>query len=495
MQSIGESLLKVSHNTITLSKVNEVYAKIHCERGEAMELSEYFTFYVPGYKFMPAFRNKIWDGKIRLFNTQNHNIYYGLMPYIEKFCHERGYTIEYDASVDLADEFSENEADEFIAKLKLPHEVRDYQKKAFVYAIRNRRGLLVSPTASGKSLIIYLITRYLKGKTLIIVPTISLVSQMFKDFKDYGLDSETYMHKITAGADKVSNKPIIVSTWQSIYKMPKEWFAQFDLVIGDEAHLFKAQSLTKIMTNLTECGYRFGLTGTLDGTQTHRLVLEGLFGRVKNVTTTKELIDTKKLADFKIKALVLKHDDVSCEANKKAKYQDEIDYLVSSEIRNKFITNLTISLKGNTLVLFQFVHKHGDVLHRMIADKAQNRKVFYVHGTVEAEERESVREITEKESNAIIIASYGTFSTGINIRNLHNIVFASPSKSKIRTLQSIGRVLRLGENKENATLFDIADDLTYKSRKNFTLDHFVERMKIYNEEKFEYKIYSINLKG
>jgi superfamily II DNA or RNA helicase len=249
------------------------------------------------------------------------------------------------------------------------------------------------------------------------------------------------------------------------------------------------------MTNLTECGYRFGLTGTLDGTQTHRLVLEGLFGRVKNVTTTKELIDAKKLADFKIKALILKHNKVSCEANKKAKYQEEINYLISSEIRNKFIINLTISLKGNTLVLFQFVHKHGNVLYRMIADKVENRKVFYVHGTVEAEERETVREITEKESNAIIVASYGTFSTGINIKNLHNIVFASPSKSKIRTLQSIGRVLRLAENKENATLFDIADDLTYKSRKNFALNHFVERIKIYNEEKFEYKIYSINLKG
>jgi superfamily II DNA or RNA helicase len=495
MQLIGGSLLKVSYNSITISKINEVYAKIHCEHGEAMELSEYFTFYVPGYKFMPAFRNKIWDGKIRLFNIQNNNIYYGLLPYIEIFCHERGYTIKYDASVDLADEFSENEADEFIAKFELPYEIRNYQKKAFIYAIRNRRGLLVSPTASGKSLIIYLITRYLKGKTLIIVPTISLVSQMFKDFKDYGFDSETYIHKITFGADKVSNKPIIVSTWQSIYKMPKEWFAQFDLVIGDEAHLFKAQSLTKIMTNLTECGYRFGLTGTLDGTQTHRLVLEGLFGRVKNVTTTKELIDTKKLADFKIKALILKHNKVSCEANKKAKYQEEINYLISSEMRNKFIINLTISLKGNTLVLFQFVHKHGNVLYRMIADKVENRKVFYVHGTVEAEERETVREITEKESNAIIVASYGTFSTGINIKNLHNIVFASPSKSKIRTLQSIGRVLRLAENKENATLFDIADDLTYKSRKNFALNHFIERIKIYNEEKFEYKIYSINLKG
>ena len=495
MQSNGESLLKVSHKTIlTVSKVNEVYAKIHCERAEAMELSEYFTFYVPGYKFMPAFRNKVWDGKIRLFNTQNHNIYYGLIPYLEKFCAEREYEIQYDSSIDLAEEFSEAEADAFISKLNLPHEVRDYQKKAFIYAIRNHRGLLLSPTASGKSLIIYLIVRYLRARTLIIVPTISLVAQMYKDFKDYGFDSDTFCHTITAGADKNTKKPITISTWQSIYKMPKEWFDQFDLVIGDEAHLFKAQSLTKIMSNLTDCGYRFGLTGTLDGTQTHRLVLEGLFGRVKNVTTTKELIETGKLAQFRIKALILKHEDEQCANHKKDKYQDEIDYLVSYPPRNKFITNLSVSLKGNTLILYQFVHKHGEPLYNMIKDKAGNRKVFFVHGGVEAEEREMVREVTESEEDAIIIASYGTFSTGINIRRLHNIVFASPSKSKIRTLQSIGRVLRLGENKEMATLFDIADDMTHKSRKNFTLEHFVERMKIYNDEKFDYKIYTINLK-
>jgi superfamily II DNA or RNA helicase len=248
------------------------------------------------------------------------------------------------------------------------------------------------------------------------------------------------------------------------------------------------------MTNLTDCAYRFGMTGTLDGTQTHRLVLEGLFGVVKQVTTTKELMDKNNLANLKIKALILKHSEEKCKEIKNFKYAEEINYLVASEERNKFITNLTISLKKNTLVLYQLVHKHGEPLYNMIKDKAGNRKVFFVHGKVDAEEREMVREITEKEENAIIIASYGTFSTGINIRHLHNIVFASPSKSKIRTLQSIGRVLRLGENKDKATLFDIADDLTHKSRKNFTLEHFVERMKIYNEEKFEYKIYTINLK-
>lgn len=459
-----------------------------------MELSEYFTFYVPGYKFMPAFRNKVWDGKIRLFDRQTNNIYAGLLHYIEKFCKERDYELDVDYELRTNEEFSLVEAEEFVKKLKLPFEPRDYQMKAFVHAIRNQRGLLLSPTASGKSLIAYLITRYLKCKTLIIVPTISLVAQMYKDFKDYGFDSDTYCHTITAGADKVSKKPIIISTWQSIYKMPKDYFNQFDLIIGDEAHLFKAQSLTKIMTSLTDCAYRFGLTGTLDGTQTHRLVLEGLFGAVKQVTTTKELMDESKLANLKIKALVLKHQEDNCKAVKNFKYAEEIDYLVSSLSRNKFITNLTISLKQNTLVLYQFVHKHGEPLYKMIKDRAGDRKVFFVHGGVEADEREMVREVTEKEQDAIIIASYGTFSTGINIRRLHNIVFASPSKSKIRTLQSIGRVLRLGENKDQATLFDIADDLTYKSRKNFTIEHFVERMKIYNDEKFDYKIYTINLK-
>jgi len=493
MQLIGRSLLKVS-SKITVSKVDEVYAKIHCEKGEAMELSEYFTFYVPGYKFMPAFRNKIWDGRIRLFNSQNHYIYYGLIPYIEKFCEERGYGFECDDSIDVAEEFSIDEAMAFIDTLGLPFEPRDYQVKAFVYAVRNKRNMLLSPTASGKSLIIYLITRYLNGRTLIIVPTISLVAQLYKDFKDYGFDSEQHVHQIFAGVSKYTDKSIVISTWQSIYKLPKEWFNQFDVVIGDEAHLFKAKSLTSIMTNLTDCAYRYGLTGTLDGTQTHRLVLEGLFGRVKKVTTTKELIDTGKLAKFKIKALILKHAEDVCKQSKNYKYQEEIEYLVGSVARNRFIRNLAISLKGNTLILYQLVEKHGKPLYGMIKDVSEERPLFFVHGKVGVDEREQVREITEQENNAIIVASYGTFSTGINIRNLHNVVFASPSKSKIRTLQSIGRGLRLGDNKEEATLFDIADDMTHKSRKNFTLDHFMERMKIYNEEKFDYKIYTINLK-
>ena len=493
MQSNGKNLLK-DYNNILISKVNDVYAHIHCESSMARELNEYFTFYVPGYKFMPQFRNKMWDGKIRLFDLRTSQIYYGLIPHLENFSKERSYNIIYNDNIEANEEFSLSEANDFVSSLSLPFSARDYQLNAFTYAIRNRRGLLLSPTASGKSLIIYLILRYYSCKTLIVVPTISLVAQLYKDFEDYGFDSDKHVHQIMSGAEKQTEHQVTISTWQSIYKMSKKWFSQFDLVIGDEAHLFKAKSLISILTKLETCKHRFGLTGTLDGTQTHRLVLEGLFGKVKKITTTKELIDTGKLAKFKIKCLILSYEDSVRNACKNYKYQDEIDFLITCYERNKFIKNLTHSLKGNTLLLYQLVEKHGKVLYNMIRENAGERKIFFIHGGVNVEEREDVRKITEQESNAIIVASYGTFSTGINIKNLHNIIFASPSKSKIRTLQSIGRGLRIGDNKEVATLYDISDDITYKSRKNFTIQHFSERMKFYNEEKFGYKIYTIKLR-
>jgi len=443
---------------------------------------------------MPAFRNKLWDGKIRLFNTQNHTLYAGLIDYVKKFASEREYKCEVSDNLELETEFSIKEATDFINKLNIPFQVRDYQLNSFIRCVRKNRALLVSPTASGKSLIIYLLTRYYNAKTLIIVPTISLVTQLSKDMEDYGYDSDKYIYQIMAGVDKNPDKQIVISTWQSIYKLKDDWFDQFDVVIGDEAHQFKAKSLTTLLSKMKDCKYRFGLTGTLDGTQTHKLVLEGLFGKQFSVTTTKELMDTGRLASFKIKALLLKHSEENCKTAKNYKYQDEIEYLVSNYERNRFIRNLVISLKGNTLVLFQLVEKHGKVLYDLISQSVRDREVFFVHGGIDVNQREYIRQLTEKQNNAIIIASYGTFSTGINIRNLHNIVFASPSKSKIRTLQSIGRGLRLGENKESAVLYDIADDISYKAKKNFTLMHFTERMKIYGEEKFEYKIYTIELK-
>jgi superfamily II DNA or RNA helicase len=479
---------------IEIERFDETYNKITCDPGIGFELSEYFTFEVPGAKFMPSVRNKVWDGKIRLYNVMSCLLYAGLNKYVEEFASKRNYQVIYKSDFS-ADEFSVKEAFEFLETIKLPskYQPRDYQIKAFVHAIRNRRSLLLSPTASGKSFIIYLITRYYHARTLIIVPTTSLVSQLASDFDDYGFVSDRFVHRIFAGQDKQTDKPVTISTWQSIYKMPKKYFEQFDVVIGDEAHLFKAKSLTSIMSKLSNCRYRFGFTGTLDGTQTNQLVLEGLFGPVRKVTTTAELIDQKHLTKFEIKAIILKYPDEIRKQVSKFDYQAELDYLVRNDARNKFIMNLTLSLSGNTLLLFQFVEKHGKVLYDMIKDCG--REVYFVHGGVDGEDREQIRKFLETQQNAIIIASVGTFSTGVNIPSLRNIISASPSKSKIRNLQSIGRVLRKSSGKDGATLYDIADDLTWKDRKNFTILHFMTRVAIYNEEKFDYKIYPVNLKG
>ena len=478
---------------LNVSKLDDVYLKIQCDPGTSQELSDYFTFTVPGARFMPQVQNRFWDGKIRLFNQMTKQIYFGLYPKVEEFCKQRNYKLDIkEDRAFLQQEFSLKEVDDLSKTIRLPEKYtpRDYQKRAIAHAIRNKRCLLLSPTASGKSLIIYMLSRFYPAKKLIIVPTTALVHQMASDFKDYGYQDD--VHKITAGADKQTDNEITVTTWQSIYKMPKKWFSQFGVVVGDEAHLFKAKSLVNIMTKLTVCPWRFGFTGTLDGSLTHKLVLEGLFGPVEKVTSTADLIKSKHLSKFKINIITLKYSEQSRTQLRRAKYQDEIDFLVRCDARNRFICNLCTSLDGNTLTLFNFVDKHGKVLYNMLQDA--NKPVFFVHGGVKGEERDRIRQIVEDEKTSIIVASYGTFSTGVNIRNLHNIVFASPSKSRVRNLQSIGRGLRTADGKREARLFDLVDDLRYKNWKNYSLEHFAERLKIYNEEEFPYKIYQVDLK-
>ena len=479
-----------------ISKKNEVYLNIKTEPNYARELSDFFTFEVPGARFMPSYRNKYWDGKIRLFNQMNGEVYVGLLPYIEEFAKRNELNIEYKEGVKDEGEHRTSILGGFVRRVSPKSkgktlQIRNYQMDAFTHAVRNNRSLLLSPTASGKSLIIYLLSRWYESeRVLILVPTTSLVEQMYSDFIDYGY-LEAKMQKIYQGHSREITKEVTISTWQSLYKMPKKFFEQFGCILGDEVHLFKAKSLTGIMNKLHLCKYRHGFTGTLDGTQTHRLVLEGLFGSVNKVTTTKDLMDNKTLAKLKIKCLVLQYPDADCKFMKDQNYQDEVDLIVRDERRNKFIVDLTTHLKGNTLLLFQFVEKHGSVLYDMLKDL--DRKVFYVHGGTDAQTRENIREITEKEKSAIIVASYGTFSTGINIRNLHNVIFSSPSKSRIRVLQSVGRGLRKGSEKSTATLYDIADDFTWKSRQNFTLRNFMERINIYNEEEFDYEIKNLKI--
>jgi superfamily II DNA or RNA helicase len=484
---------------LIVSKKNEVYLHIKAEPHIYYELADQFTFEVPNAKFSPQYKNKYWDGKIRLFNTQTGEIYIGLLDRIIRFCEDHEYTYEfsdnkfYGLPFEVNEGISKEGVKDYMTAISR-HAPRDYQVEGVYDALRHNRKLLISPTASGKSLMIYSVVRYYverQQNILIVVPTTSLVEQMYKDFADYGWDVGSYCHKIYAGKERETDSQVIITTWQSIYKLPKQYFARFNVVVGDEAHQFKSKSLISIMTKLCDAKYRFGFTGTLDGSQTHKWVLEGLFGPSYKIIKTDELMQKGHLAKLDIKILLLKHPP-----NRFDVFEDEVQYIINHTKRNNFIKNLTLDLKGNTLVLFSRVEGHGQPLYELINnDKVDDRHVFFIHGGVETDERERVREITEKENNAIIVASYGTFSTGINIRNLHNVVFASPSKSRIRNLQSIGRVLRKGENKVKATLYDIADDISYKSRKNYTLNHLIERIKIYNEENFNYDIVNIPIKN
>jgi len=484
---------------LIISKKNEVYLKIDAEPHIYYELSDQFTFDIPNAKFSPAYRNKHWDGKIRLFNTQKGEIYVGLLDRIIQFCKDHEYTYEfleseyYGLPFEVNDFISLEGVKDYINSIS-KYQPRDYQIDGVYDALRHNRKLLISPTASGKSLMIYSIVRYYVGNKkniLIVVPTTSLVEQMYKDFADYGWDVGSFCHKIYAGKERETDSQVIITTWQSIYKLPRKYFERFSVVVGDEAHQFKSKSLISIMTKLDNAKYRYGFTGTLDGTQTHKWVLEGLFGPSYKIIKTDELMKKGHLAKLDINVLLLKHPP-----NKFENFEEEVQYIIGHTKRNNFIKNLALDLKGNTLILFARVEKHGEPLYNLINNNniIENRNVFFIHGGVETEDREKVREITEKENDAIIVASYGTFSTGINIKNLHNIIFASPSKSRIRNLQSIGRVLRKGNQKTRATLYDIADDISYKSRKNYTLNHLIERIKIYNEENFDYDIVNIPLK-
>ena len=483
---------------LVISKKNEIYLKIDCEPHIKYELSDQFTFDVPGAKFMPQYRSRNWDGKIRLFNVQTGEIYAGLLDKLISFCDNHNYKFKlisnkYYGYPGEIDESISTEGVRDYMKSICSNEPRDYQINGVYDCLRYKRKLILSPTGSGKSMMIYSVVRYFveRGENiLLLVPTTSLVEQMYKDFKEYGWNVDEYCHKIYGGLSKDVKKKVTISTWQSIYKQDKSYFKDYGVVIGDEAHLFKSKSLISIMNKLHDATYRFGFTGTLDGTQTHKLVLEGLFGPTYKVIKTEQLIKKGYLSKLNIKVLLLSHKEKQFE-----NYEEEVQYLIGHERRNKFIKNLAINLKGNSLILFSRVATHGEPLYNLINSSVERgRKVFFIHGGVDTEERELVRKITEKESNAIIIASYGTFSTGINIKNLHNVVFASPSKSRIRNLQSIGRVLRKSNEKTSATLYDISDEIKYKGKVNYTLNHLIERIKIYNEENFDYEIITIDFK-
>lgn len=492
---------------VHLEYVNAAHVRIRSDPGILMELSEHFTYFKENYKFHPKYKARVWDGKIRLINRLTGICYAGLAQRIQQFCKNNDYTFSFDEQL-FYDNVSVKEVNDHLDTLNLPEwlDRREYQIEALVKCLRSRRRTLISPTSSGKSFMIYALATWYKRKTLIIVPNVGLVAQFKSDIESYGFKGviDTSMGGLLKDNDIPAD--IVISTWQSLdngkRSMPKQWFNQFGVVFGDEAHGAKADTLIKILTSMENTHYRFGTTGTLDDNNLNRATIEGLFGPQYKSTTTKTLMEQGYVTPLKIKCIVLKYpEQVRKEfhqrdpnTKKKKTYPEEVDFLVDYAPRNNFIKNLTLSLDGNKLVFFKKIEHGNSITATITAAATDNDKVFYIDGSVKGSQREEIRKAIEDEERAILIASLGTTSTGVSINKLHHMIAAAPQKSKIKVLQSIGRMLRQHDTKQEAVLYDIVDDIQYGSTKNFTLQHFEERAKIYDQEHFDYKIYNVSLK-
>lgn len=497
--------------TIRVYKKNEVYLYIDCSEGVAKELNEYFSFEAKKARFDPRVRNKIWDGKIRLFSLFKKELYVGLYLHLHEFCKARSYKIEkveteYGKALE-AEPVTYDQIESFCDSLHItdadgePIDVYDFQLDAIFRAVKYHRRLFLSPTSSGKSLIIYCIIRALLAKypdlkILIVVPQVGLVTQLHSDFKEYsqtnGWDVDANVAKVHVGMDKDPKHAVTITTYQSAIKHKPEFFKKYGCLIGDEAHQFEAKSLVTISNNCVNAKFRVGTTGSLNDSKTSQLVLEGIFGPVCQVATTKELQDRGIVAQLKIKCVVLKHNEEERRTFNKMKpkpdYAKEMDILVSHEARNRFIAKLAIAQTKNTLVLYRLV-RHGKALYDLIKKLAPERPVFLISGGTDIKVREQIRRLVEQIDDGIFVCSYGTFSQGINMKNLHYIVMGSPYKSRVKVLQSIGRGLRLHKEKLFATLFDIGDNLVYSgSKPNYSLDHMMQRIDLYNAEQFNYTI-------
>ena len=457
------------------------------------EISQYFTITIPDSQFMRKGHRKYWDGKLKLYNKRKSTLYSGLLKNLIEFAKDHKYSIDIDDNLIPDEKWTSKNLDEFLRTLSLPVDLRDYQRAALITCINKRRCVIESSTGSGKSLVIYSLIRYLsERKVLLIVPTLTLISQMRSDFIKYSeedkWDFDDNVHVITGGVDKKSDKNVYLSTWQSLYNLDNNYFDQFDSVIIDETHLAHSTSFRHILENSINADERFGFTGTLQETETHVMTILGLLGQATKVTNTQELQRKKILSNINIDMILLKHPLEVCKRVVELNYDEEIDIILENEQRNEFILNLAKKGSGNILILTSQVKKSGIGLYDLISENVKNKDIFFIYGETEQQLREEVRWYAEKNDNVVIIATYQVFSTGVNIRNLQTIIFAIAGKSKIRNLQSIGRGLRTHKNKDHLKLIDIGDDFRYKNKVNYAFKHFEERYKLYIREGFPVNI-------
>ncbi|AHY25167.1 DNA helicase [Pectobacterium bacteriophage PM2] len=491
---------------------NFSHVRIECDESTFYELRDYFSFEADGYKFNPKFKYGQWDGRIRLLDY-NKLLPFGLVTQISKFADQFGYSLYIDPKILEKENIVRTSFDDWVGKLDIysgnakidPHW---YQSDAVYTGLVNRRSILNLPTSAGKSLIQALLARYYfenyEGKVLILVPTTALVDQMINDFKDYRLFTSSDMLGIRGGTKRDSDAFIYVSTYQTAVKQPKEWFHQFGMFMNDECHLATGKSISSIIEGLTNCMFKYGLSGSLKDGKANLMQYMGLFGEIFRPVSTSQLMEEGQVTDLKINSIFLRYPDEFTVKMKGKDYQTEIKAIQKIDRRNKWISNLAVKLaKNNENVFLMFKNaEHGKTLFEM-CKQSGHEKVYFVNGEVSTEVRNALKLMAENDAGIIVVASYGVFSTGISVKNLHHVIFAHPVKSKIIVLQTIGRVLRKHDSKSIAVVWDIVDDMGVKPKSkdskkkyvhlNYALRHALERIQRYADECFNYVIKQVEI--
>lgn len=491
--------------TILVRPYNESFVILDTENSVALHIKDRYTYEVDDFKKK---KTGVWDGKVYQFSPEKKLFPFGLLASLTKFAEKNDYFVDFSLmnrppirKIDL------KTLEKFEKHLNLSSggkriSMFDHQKKACLIAINNEKCVIKSPTSSGKSLSIFFLTQWFRNKKiLVLVPNKTLVEQLFSDFHDYSSGSLLLKNEIgkVHGESKNFDCRVTISTWQSLMRKDRMFFEQFDVLIVDECHHAQSVSIKKIAERCINASIRIGFTGTLDKDRLKRCTITGVLGPEHQIVSTAELMEKNLVAELMINCLVLEHPRETKQRMENLSYHEKIVELATNLERNLFICNLACSKpNGNVIVLFSLVDDHGKLLYEICQEKLQEtgRKAFFVHGGVKVEERESIRKAMEESVGNVLIASYGTMSTGTSIKNLHYGIFATAFKSEIRNLQSIGRLLRVHKKGKKAVLYDIGDDAAITIKNNIPMRHFAMRLlHTYKKEGFDYRIQRIKLKG
>lgn len=500
-------------NPIIITKVNETWIRVECpEQYQELDIQDRFSFQVETAKYS---RNKHWNGVKQLYNRRTKLFPIGLLLELLSFfeVQEFDYQLDPDLIPD-SETLDLEDVKHLVEDIIRPKDktgqdihVQDFQYDALLYILNMGRSVCLSATSSGKSLIIYLALRIyqliddLRGKTLCVtVPSITLVNQMWSDFDQYscgtGWSIDKHCQKMYGTTEKTITRKIVITTWQTQSKLSQAVLDKIGVIFFDECHLCKAKTLSTICESLTSCEFKHGLTGTLDGCEVNELSIQGLLGPVKKVVSAKEIMDIGFASKVKVNMMLLNHNIVTqgeftkfrkqyfktlTKKHRNDDYLCELEFLNVLNKRKEFLFEFIESLPGNTLVLFDRVVSYGEIWYQEYKESHPDN-TFYITGKVSGDDRETIRIGMESQEQSTLWASYGTLSTGVSINKLHNCVLISSAKSKIRVLQTIGRMMRLHSTKNEANIYDIVDNLGFE---NFMMTHAQQRIEFYTNEEFD----------